>query len=217
MHRDFLELTTALNTGGISYMLFGSSVLPLYGVKGRKADFDIAVNNIWIYPNLLRLLLDRGFELVINDEKVSLLLPKNFGMSYSSVLNNLFAHLYHLQNDEAARNATIEVLMSDGRVFPRVVKDELILEFHLHAKGYRRNIFDRRKSVICGNHPIDIIGLEDLVILKILYHRPKDLEDCKVILGTGQCNMNFIREELDEIGPQDSWTTLKAFGLFHFF
>jgi hypothetical protein len=71
---------------------------------------------------------------------------------------------------------------------------------------YYRLLADRRRQVPLLGRPIWILGPEDLVVLKMMFYRRKDLADVEAVLrdmGAG-IELDYVRSRLvDLVGPSD--------------
>ena len=65
----------------------------------------------------------------------------------------------------------------------------------------------RRARVSLAGTPLWVLAAEDLVVLKMLFHRPKDLEDCRRVLALqgARFDAEYAQQQLrDHLGHGDS-------------
>jgi predicted nucleotidyltransferase len=82
----------------------------------------------------------------------------------------------------------------------------LRVDVFVPAIAYYAELAERRREVILLGRPAWILGPEDLVVLKMMFFRRKDLADVEAVMRVqGKAlNREFIRRKLvDLIGPDD--------------
>ena len=77
------------------------------------------------------------------------------------------------------------------------------IEIFLPAISYHHNVLKRRVAVDIEGIPVWFITAEDLVILKLLFHRTRDMADIKAILATrkGKIDLAYIKSTMKKILP----------------
>lgn len=84
--------------------------------------------------------------------------------------------------------------------------DGMRIDVFVPAIGFYERLADRRRQVPLLGRPMWILGAEDLVVLKLMFNRRKDLADVEALMaeqGTGLDRM-YIRQALMElVGPDD--------------
>lgn len=93
------------------------------------------------------------------------------------------------------------ILTAQKEYFLRLEHRAFALEIFLPAIPYHNQILKRRVKYDFENIPAWFISLEDLVILKFLFHRSKDLADIKGILATRlhDIDTNYIMKILSSL------------------
>lgn len=109
---------------------------------------------------------------------------------------------------DAARKAGLKSLLENPSDF---VRDTWVLPCEDAGTGiridlmfsftaYERTAMDRAVPVIMNGSPVRVATAEDLVILKILAGRPRDLEDARtVMLKNPMLDRNYVRRCLTEL------------------
>jgi hypothetical protein len=73
------------------------------------------------------------------------------------------------------------------------LKTQLPIDCVLSGPGFEDQLFSRVVSQCIGTFVFPVIELHDLVVLKILASRPKDLEDVRAILRVQQSQLDCAR------------------------
>lgn len=78
------------------------------------------------------------------------------------------------------------------------------VEIFLPAISYHHNVLKRRILVDIEGTPVWFITAEDLVILKLLFHRTRDIADVKALLATRKDKMDikYVKATLQNILPK---------------
>lgn len=76
------------------------------------------------------------------------------------------------------------ILKAQKEYFIRLAHHAVTLEIFLPAIPYHHQVIKRRVKYDIEDTPAWFVSLEDLIILKLLFHRTKDIADIKAILAT---------------------------------
>jgi len=69
---------------------------------------------------------------------------------------------------------------------------------------YHRRVLERAVRRHVAGTPVPFVTVEDLVVLKTLWMRAKDVADIHALLATSEeFDADYVRERLDEILPED--------------
>ena len=86
--------------------------------------------------------------------------------------------------DRNIRTNTPEELVRDTMVLPAIEeKTGIRVDFVFSLTGYERQAIERGRLVELGGTEVRFAALEDLIILKLVAERPRDIEDVRVILA----------------------------------
>jgi hypothetical protein len=92
--------------------------------------------------------------------------------------------------------------------------DGMRIDVFVPAIPYYARLADRRRQVPLLGRPIWILGAEDLVVLKLMFHRRKDIADIEALLDEQGSTLDreYIRRTLLELvdGEDERLTTLQA-------
>lgn len=95
---------------------------------------------------------------------------------------------------EAIRDRYVAVLRSGS----------VTVEILLPVLSYHHRLLDRAVSREVAGTPVPFVTLEDLIVLKMLWRRAKDMADLHALLATaGSLDASYVRETLREILPED--------------
>ncbi|NHI92245.1 MAG: hypothetical protein EAX96_07055 [Candidatus Lokiarchaeota archaeon] len=77
------------------------------------------------------------------------------------------------------------------------------------------NFLKRKRTASIIESKIEVIGPEDLIILKSIYYRYKDRDDIENIIGNFEIKLdiNYLMKELEEYGKQDIINLIKKLRL----
>ncbi|OGC89699.1 MAG: hypothetical protein A2W25_17360 [candidate division Zixibacteria bacterium RBG_16_53_22] len=76
-----------------------------------------------------------------------------------------------------------EEFVRDTKVLPAIqISSNIKVDFIFSSAEFEREAIKRAKSVKIGRTAIKFASLEDLVILKIIAGRPRDIEDVRILL-----------------------------------
>jgi predicted nucleotidyltransferase len=82
------------------------------------------------------------------------------------------------------RTNTPEEFVRDTMVLPAIEeKTGIRVDFVFSLTGYERQAIERGRLVELGGTEVRFAALEDLIILKLVAERPRDIEDVRVILA----------------------------------
>lgn len=84
--------------------------------------------------------------------------------------------------------------------------DGVRVDVFVNSIPLHRDARRRRERVTLAGTELWILSAEDLVILKLLYHRPKDLDDCARVLALQQqsFDVGYVRDQLaSHLDPAD--------------
>ncbi len=94
---------------------------------------------------------------------------------------------------------------------PPVEEPDLILvDFLFLEAGFSRAILGRRLSVAVAGRQVWICSPEDLILLKLLAGRVKDLEDARGVLA-GQrrrIDLAYLEDRVQHLGCRENWARL---------
>lgn len=75
------------------------------------------------------------------------------------------------------------------------------VDFFLAESPFQHEILARRRIEEFDGLPVAIVSPEDLILLKLIAHRPKDLADIGDVLFTqGQLDLAYMRQWADRLG-----------------
>ncbi|MBM3342921.1 MAG: hypothetical protein FJY56_12535 [Betaproteobacteria bacterium] len=112
---------------------------------------------------------------------------------------------------QAARNAGLHPLVENPIDFVRDTwvlpcsdeKTDIRVDLMFSFTTYEREAMTRAVTITIGNRPVRIATAEDLVILKILAGRPRDLEDARtVLLKNPQLDHDYVARCLRELDAE---------------
>jgi hypothetical protein len=77
------------------------------------------------------------------------------------------------------------------------------VEILVPALAYHASILDRARDVDIDGSPVPVVTAEDLVVLKLLWHRPKDLPDVHALVAARaeDLDVGYVRRTLAGIVP----------------
>ncbi len=105
----------------------------------------------------------------------------------------------------SADRATLDrQALADGQF--RGTIGNMRVDVFVPAISYYAELADRRRQVPLLGRPVWILGAEDLVVLKLMFYRRKDLADIEAILRDqgAALDRGFVRTKLAElVGPAD--------------
>lgn len=88
----------------------------------------------------------------------------------------------------------------------------ILVDFIVLETALGSSLLSRRVSVDLGGHPIWICSAEDLILLKLLAGRSKDLQDAKGVLALRQDRLDFayLQDWVQRLGCQQNWTQVTS-------
>lgn len=90
----------------------------------------------------------------------------------------------------------------DGQFRGRI--DGVRVDVFVPAIDYYASLAPRCRTVMLHGKPIQILGPEDLLVLKMMFFRRKDLADAEAILRSGESlDLGFVRRHLVEFVGED--------------
>jgi hypothetical protein len=103
------------------------------------------------------------------------------------------------------------------RVLPVVHRGtRLPVDIVLGGSGLEELFAERAEKVRVGRTVVPVASISDLVVMKMIAGRPKDLEDARALLATGRVETATVRQVLeafcDAVGEGDAlerWTALQ--------
>jgi len=96
---------------------------------------------------------------------------------------------------DAEQNVVAEQAVQEGQFRGRV--SGLRVDVFVPAIPYYASLAERRQQVPLLGHPVWILGPEDLVVLKMVFFRRKDLADVEAVLRDQEnLNRDFVRRTL---------------------
>jgi predicted nucleotidyltransferase len=76
------------------------------------------------------------------------------------------------------------------------------VEILVPALPYHRAVLERAESHVVGGVSVPFVSVEDLVVLKMLWHRAKDVPDVHALIATAKdLDGEYVRRTLAEIVP----------------
>ena len=104
---------------------------------------------------------------------------------------------------DAERDVLAEQAVQEGQFRGRV--SGLRVDVFVPAIPYYASLAERRRQVSLLGHPIWILGPEDLVVLKMVFFRRKDLADVEAVLrDQSDLDRDYVRRTLtDLVGGDD--------------
>lgn len=70
---------------------------------------------------------------------------------------------------------------------------------------YHRTILDRAVRISVGGHDVPFVSIEDLIVLKMLWYRTKDIPDVHALVSSSpRLDADFIRATLRAILPDEN-------------
>jgi hypothetical protein len=77
-------------------------------------------------------------------------------------------------------------------------------DLFLARNEFQRSIIQRSRSLRDGGMELEVISPEDLILVKLLSGRPRDIEDIRQILteNSGVLDFNYLRRWSTELGQQ---------------
>ncbi len=100
------------------------------------------------------------------------------------------------------RVSDVENFVQRTHVLPFLhLKTGLPLDVVLAASGLEARFLDRARRVQISDLDVPVISPEDLVVVKVLAGRPKDIEDVKGVLARqrGRLDLRYIQETLEAL------------------
>jgi hypothetical protein len=89
------------------------------------------------------------------------------------------------------------------------------VDIAIGMSGFERQVTKRAKLIMVGDREIAFATAEDVLIMKVLAGRPRDLEDARGIAGTrrDQLDWNYcleVAQQLSEAIGQDLTTQIRS-------
>lgn len=96
-----------------------------------------------------------------------------------------------------------ETAQTDGQFRGRI--DGVRVDVFVPAIDYYASLAARRRTVMLNDRSLQILGPEDLLVLKMMFFRRKDLADAEAVLrSTERFDCEFVRRHLVEfVGDDD--------------
>jgi len=87
----------------------------------------------------------------------------------------------------------------------RLSFEGVVIEVFLPYLPYHHEVLRRRVRREINGVPLWFVTAEDLVLLKLLFHRTKDIADIKAILATqkGSLDLQYLQDALEGLLPRD--------------
>jgi predicted nucleotidyltransferase len=154
-------------------------------------------NAIWGHP---RATLDIDVTIWVIDDQIKKII---------SVLEKKYVFLVEKPND----------FISKTRVLPIKNDENLRIDVIFGALPYEKDALDRAVEMKIGDSSIKFCTAEDLILLKIISERPKDLEDVRGILHVQKDELDFryLEPRIEELanllenpGIKERWDQWKA-------
>ena len=154
-------------------------------------------NAIWGYP---RATLDIDVSIWVLDDQIQRLL---------SILEKKYVFLVKKPND----------FISKTRVLPIKNNENLRIDIIFGVLPFEKDALDRAVEVKIGASSIKFCTAEDLILLKIISERSKDLEDVRNVLRYQKDNLDYsyleprimeLSDLLDRPGIRKKWDNWKA-------
>jgi hypothetical protein len=133
------------------------------------------------------------------DVDVNIFVSPDSGMP--AILGGLTAAGFVADEDEAALIARAR---TEGQFRGRM--EGMRVDVFVPAIAYYAELADRRREVVLLGRPAWILGAEDLVVLKMMFFRRKDLADVEAVMRVQGDTLDrlFVRRTLvDLVGPDD--------------
>jgi len=133
------------------------------------------------------------------DVDLNIFVPPDHGTA--NILEAIAAAGFVADEEAAAVTARAQ---SEGQFRGRLAG--LRVDIFVPAIAYYAELAERRREVVLLGRPAWILGPEDLVVLKMMFFRRKDLADVEAVMRVqgNALDRRFVRRKLiDLIGPDD--------------
>lgn len=83
-------------------------------------------------------------------------------------------------------------------------RSKIPLDLFLARNEFQSSIIQRARSLRVGGMELDVISPEDLILVKLLSGRPRDIEDIRQILieNSGVLDLNYLRQWATRLGQR---------------